>query len=217
MQRLWRSFDWVLLGTTVLLIVFGISMISSATRGTEDLANLWQRQTLLAVSGLALMLVVAAFDYRFYENLHRFLYILAVSLLVLVLAVGEISQGVQRWLGANAIQPSEFAKIVVIIGLARLLSGHEHELKSPRYLLLSLGYVLLPAALIYLQPNLSTALTLLFIWLAVVLMAGVPWLHIGGLAAAGVIASPIIWFTMQDYMRQRILLFIDPEGSPEQY
>jgi rod shape determining protein RodA len=217
MRRQWRSFDWALLGTALLLAIYGVAMISSATRGTQDLADLWQRQALFAVSGLALVLLVAAFDYRFYENLHRLLYVVTIVLLVAVLAVGEITQGVQRWLGTNAIQPSELAKIVIIIGLAKLLAGHDGEMGQLRYLLLSLGYVLLPMVLIYLQPGLSTALMLGFIWLAMVLMAGVRLLHLGTLTAAGALASPLIWLTLRDYMRERILLFINPQGNPDDY
>lgn len=216
-RRLWRSFDWSLLGVTLLLIGYGIAMISSATRGTQDMAGLWQRQTMFAASGLALMLLVAAFDYRFYENLHRPLYILVIILLIVVFAVSEITHGVQRWLGANAIQPSELAKIIVIIGLAKLLADHDNEMGQLRYLLLSLGYVLLPMLLIYLQPDLSTALMLGFIWVAMAIMAGVRLVHLSALTVASALASPLIWLTLQNYMRQRILLFIDPQGNPDDY
>ncbi len=216
-RRLWRSFDWVLMGTAILLIVYGIAMISSATRGTQDLANLWQRQAVLAISGLILMLLVAAFDYRFYETLHRPLYVLVVVFLVVVFAIGEITHGAQRWIGTNAVQPSELAKVIIIIGLAKLLADHDGELHRLRYLALSLGYVLLPMALIYLQPDLGTALTLGFIWLAMTVMAGMRLAHLGALTLAGALASPIVWLTLQDYMRQRILLFINPQGNPDDY
>lgn len=217
MRRLWRSFDWVLLGTALLLVVYGVAMIYSATRGTPDLAGLWRRQALLGVSGLALVLLVAAFDYRFYENLHRVLYLSTLALLLAVLAIGEITQGVQRWLGTNAIQPSELAKIVVIIGLARLLAAHDGQMHQGRYLLLSLVYVLPPMLLIYLQPGLSTALMLGFIWLAMVTMAGIRLLHLGALTLGGIVASPLIWLALRDYMRQRILLFLNPQGNPDDY
>jgi rod shape determining protein RodA len=216
-RRLWRSFDWILLAAVILLIVYGIAMISSATRGTQDLADYWRRQALFAGSGLIILLVVAAFDYRFYENLHRPLYILTIVLLIVVFVVGGITQGVQRWIGARTIQPSELAKIVVIIGLAKLLADRDGEMGQLRHVLLSLGYILIPVILIYLQPDLSTALMLGLIWLAMVLMAGVRVLHLGVLALAGVLASPVVWLTLQDYMRQRILLFIDPQANPDAY
>jgi rod shape determining protein RodA len=216
-RRLWRSFDWILLAAVILLIVYGIAMISSATRGTQDLADYWRRQAVFAGSGLIILLVVAAFDYRFYENLHRPLYILTIVLLIVVFVVGGITQGVQRWIGARAIQPSELAKIVVIIGLAKLLADRDGEMGQLRHVLVSLGYVLIPLILIYLQPDLSTALMLGLIWLAMVLMAGVRVLHLGVLALAGVVASPVVWLTLQDYMRQRILLFVDPQANPDAY
>ncbi len=216
-RRLWRSFDWILLGTVIVLIVYGIAMISSATRGTQDLADYWRRQALFAGSGLIILLLVAVFDYRFYENLHRPLYVLIIALLIIVFVVGEITQGVQRWIGAQAVQPSELTKIVVIIGLAKLLADHDGEMGQLRHLLLSLGYILVPMILIYLQPDLSTSLMLGLIWLAMVLMAGVQVVHLGVLALAGVIASPIVWLTLQDYMRQRVLLFIDPQANPDDY
>ena len=216
-RRLWRSFDWILLAAVILLLVYGIAMISSATRGTQDLADYWRRQALFAGSGLIILLVVAAFDYRFYENLHRPLYILTIVLLIVVFVVGGITQGVQRWIGARTIQPSELAKIVVIIGLAKLLADRDGEMGQLRHVLLSLGYILIPVILIYLQPDLSTALMLGLIWLAMVLMAGVRVLHLGVLALAGVLASPVVWLTLQDYMRQRILLFIDPQANPDAY
>ena len=216
-RRLWRSFDLVLLGTVILIVIYGIAMISSATRGTQDLANLWQRQAMFAGIGLVLMLLVAAFDYRFYETLHRPLYILVVILLLVVFAIGEITHGAQRWIGASGVQPSELAKVIVIIGLAKLLADRDGEMDHLRNLLLSLGYVLLPMALIYLQPDLGTALTIGFIWLAMAIVSGIRLVHLGGLTLAGALASPIVWLTLQDYMRQRILLFIDPQGNPDEY
>jgi len=216
-RRTWRNFDWVLVGVAALIMALGIAMISSATRGAEDLAGLWQRQALYAASGLVIMLVVAAFDYRYYENLHRPLYVLMVVLLVAVLAMGQISQGVQRWIGTNAIQPSELAKVIVIVGLAKLLADHDGQMNRLRNLLLSLGYVLLPMVLIYLQPNLSTALTLGVIWLGMVLMAGARLVHLGLLGALGVIVSPLLWLTLKDYMRGRLLLFINPENNPDNF
>jgi rod shape determining protein RodA len=216
-RRLWRSFDWVLMGTATLLIIYGIAMISSATRGTQELADYWQRQAIFAVSGLALMLLVAAFDYRFYENLHRPLYILTIVLLIVVFVIGEITHGAQRWIGSRGVQPSELAKVVVIIGLAKLLADHDGEMDQFRYLLLSIGYVLLPIGLIYLQPDLGTALTLIFIWLTMAIMAGMRLLHLGALTLAGAVASPVVWLTLQDYMRERILLFVNPQGNPDDY
>jgi len=216
-RRLWRNFDWVLLVAVVLLLIYGVAMISSATQGTQDLAHLWQRQTLFAASGLALLFLVAAFDYRFFETLHRPLYALAVILLLAVFVIGEITHGAQRWIGASAVQPSELAKVIIIIGLAKLLADRDGEMHRLRNLALSLVYVLVPMVLIYLQPDLGTALSLGFIWLAMAVMAGLGLIQLGALAIVGALASPVIWFTLQDYMRRRILLFVNPQGNPDDY
>jgi rod shape determining protein RodA len=216
-RRTWRSFDVVLLAVAILLLIYGVAMVASATRGTPDLASLWQRQAIYAISGLALLFLVAAFDYRFYENLHRPMYIVILVLLVALLVLGEITQGVQRWIGANAIQPSELAKVIIIIGLAKLLADHDGQMGRMRYLLLSFGYVLVPIVLVYLQPNLSTAITIGLIWLAMVLMAGGRLLHLGLLALGAVIVSPLFWLTLKDYMRDRIVLFLNPAGNPDTF
>jgi len=192
-------------------------MVGSATQGAEDLRNLWQRHAINAVSGLVLMLLVAAIDYRFYESLDRLLYILIVASLLVLLALGEVTQGVQRWIGANAIQPSELAKVVVILGLAKLLADRDGQMDRMRNLLVSLGYVLVPMMLIYLQPNLSTAVTIGLIWLMMVLMAGARLLHLAVLALGGIIISPLFWLTLKEYMRDRILLFLNPASNPDTY
>jgi len=207
----------VLLVTVLLLLVYGTAMVGSATQGAEDLRNLWQRHAINAVSGLVLMLLVAAIDYRFYESLDRLLYILIVASLLVLLALGEVTQGVQRWIGANAIQPSELAKVVVILGLAKLLADRDGQMDRMRNLLVSLGYVLVPMMLIYLQPNLSTAVTIGLIWLMMVLMAGARLLHLAVLALGGIIISPLFWLTLKEYMRDRILLFLNPASNPDTY
>lgn len=216
-RRTWRNFDLVLLVTVLLLLIYGTAMISSATQATEDLRHLWQRHAINAISGLALLMLVAALDYRFYESLHRMLYILIIGSLLVLLALGEASQGVQRWIGANAIQPSELAKVVVIIGLAKLLADRDGQMDRMRNLLISLGYVLVPMGLIYLQPNLSTAVTIGLIWCLMVLMAGARLLHLGILGLGGMIVSPLFWLTLKDYMRDRILLFLNPASNPDTY
>jgi rod shape determining protein RodA len=216
-RRTWRNFDWVLLGCVLLIMLFGVAMIGSATRGTEELANLWQRQAIYVLSGLVLFAIVAAFDYRFYENLHRVLYLTMIALLIAVLAIGQISQGVQRWIITNAVQPSELAKVILIIGLAKLLADRDGQMNRMRNLLISLAYALVPMLLIYLQPNLSTALTLGFIWLFMVLAAGARLAHLGLLGLLTLIVSPFIWLSLKGYMRDRLLLFINPESNPDNF
>ena len=214
-RRLWRNFDFVLLGATILLIVLGVAVIYSSTLGTPDLADLPYRQMIYAVLGLGIMFAVAAIDYRFLESFQRPIYVVAVALPAIVFIMGEMTHGAQRWIGSRgSVQPSELTKILVIVVLAKCLADHQEDVGRLRYVFLSIIYVIPPMILIYLQPDLSTAVVLGVIWLVMVLMAGMRLLHLGALGIVGALAAPLVWVTMKDYMRQRILAFILPVQDP---
>ncbi|HID62276.1 MAG TPA: rod shape-determining protein RodA [Anaerolineae bacterium] len=214
-RRLWRNFDFVLLGTTILLIALGVAVIYSSTLGTPDLADLPYRQVIYAVVGLGIMFAVAAIDYRFLESFQKLIYIVTIALPSIVFTIGEITHGAQRWISSRgSVQPSELTKVLVIVILAKHLADHQEDLRRLRYVFLSLLYVIPPMILIYLQPDLSTAVVLAVIWLVMALMAGMRLLHLGVLGISGVLAAPLIWMTMKDYMRQRLLTFIMPMHDP---
>jgi rod shape determining protein RodA len=214
-RRVWRYFDFVLLGAAILLAVYGAAMVYSATRETPSLSEQFPRQIIYSVAGLLVMLAVASFDYRLLENLHKVLYVVALILLGIVFVIGEVTHGAQRWIDLKfyMLQPSELCKIVIIIGLAKILSSQE-KVERLYYLLLSLIYVLVPMLLIYIQPDLGTALTVGVIWLAMALMAGMRLLHLVLLGGAGALAAPFVWVMLQDYMRDRLLLFLNPNSDP---
>jgi len=214
-RRLWRNFDFVLLGATILLIALGVAVIYSATLGSPDLADCPYRQIIYAVVGLGIMFMVAAIDYRFLESFQKPIYVVAVALPAIVFIVGEITHGVKRWIGASgSVQPSELTKVLVIVVLAKYLADHQEDVGRLRYVFLSIIYVILPMILIYLQPDLSTAVILAVIWLVMVLMAGMRLLHLSMLSIVGVLAAPLVWVTMRDYMRQRLITFLLPVHDP---
>jgi len=203
----------------VLLVLYGIIMIYSATYlSGEEGPSLWDtffaRQTIYALAGLGLMFLATIADYRYLENLYRPLYILTILSLVLISVVGRISFGAQRWLGFGRFQPSELAKLFIIIILAKYLSDRGPSIKRFPQLLISLIYVAIPIVLIYLQPDLGTALILGVIWLVMVLMAGARLRHIAILALLGVLGTPLIWLSLEDYMRERIIIFFNPQYDP---
>jgi len=214
-RRLWRNFDFVLLGATILLIALGVTVIYSSTSGTSDLADSPYRQMIYAVLGLGVMFAVAAIDYRFLESFQKPLYIVALALPATVFIIGEVTHGAQRWIGSRgSVQPSELTKILVIVVLAKYLADHQEDMGRLRYVLLSIIYVIPPMIVIYLQPDLSTAVVLAVIWLVMVLMAGTRLLHLSVLGIVGALTTPLVWLTMKDYMRQRILTFILPVQDP---
>lgn len=214
-RRLWHSFDGVLLTTTLLAIALGTAMIYSATRvssslDTSLLDNLVIRQILYALAGLVLMFVIALVDYRFLENFQHPLYLAGVGLLAALVIAGRIAGGAQRWFLEGSIQPSELAKLVVIVTLAKYLADRGNDMRV-HHVLFSAVYVALPMVLIYLQPDLGTALILGAIWLVMAFIGGVKWWQLALLGMGAILALPWAWLQLEDYMRDRILLFLNPD------
>jgi len=206
-----------MLGIVLLLIGYGVVMIYSATQSTVDLQELWRTQLTRAGVGLVAMLVVAIIDYRYYRELYKFLYVGIVILLVVLLVAGELTGGTQRWLAGGALQPAELTKLIIIITLAKIISDHDGEMDRIPYLLQSLAVVAVPMLLVFLQPDMGTSIIIGFIWLAMALAGGMRLFHLGLLSGGVVLASPIIWLAMKDYMRQRIILFLNPTGNPDDF
>lgn len=214
-ERTWIHFDWVLLLASLLLVGYGLVLIYSAIWSTQELSFI-QRQVIFTFMGLAVMLLAAMSDYRFLETLHRPLYILALISLVAVFLVGQTAFGAQRWLDLQflPLQPSELAKVLVIITMAKYLSEEERN-RGLRGIVLSGLVVALPIILIYLQPSLGTAISLGVIWIVMVLIAGARLRYLGLLLLLFLLLIPIAWnYLLADYMKERILVFLNPQEDP---
>lgn len=215
--RRWRSFDFTLLGSTLVLAGFGIAMIYSATMGTAlggwRFDSLPLRQLLYVAVGLVLTIMLAALDYRYLDYVRLPLYLLNVALLALVLFIGKETYGAVRWidLGFFDLQPSEVAKPLLIVTLACFLARREEKIASLGTLLLSLLHLLPVIALVFIQPDLSTAVVLGVIWLGMVWAAGVRPAYLLGLFLLAVPGSVAAWhFLLADYQKARLLLFLNP-------
>jgi rod shape determining protein RodA len=167
--------------------------------------------------GLSVLYLLDCLTLRVTDVFRNLLYVLTVVLLGAVFEIGQVSGGAQSWLGAGAVQPSEMAKIVLIVVLAKFLADHEERMEELGTVLVTLGIVAVPIVLIYLQPDLGTAIVLIAIWMAMMWTAGMRLRHWIILAAGGAAALPLAWFGLQDYMRERLLLFFDPASDPDSY
>jgi rod shape determining protein RodA len=219
--RTWQHFDFVLLAATLAVVAIGIALIYSATlASTPPDEDWWEsffaRQIIYAAVGLGLMLLVAFTDYSIFANVNHFIYALTILSLILVYAIGHVSFGAQRWieLGIFQLQPSELAKVLLIIVLAKFLADRQEDLKRLPYFLLSLLYIAVPMVFIYIQPDLGTAIVLGVSWLAMVLLAGARVRHVVLMALIGLLASPVVWLSLHSYMRERIFIFFDPSRDP---
>jgi rod shape determining protein RodA len=198
-------------GTSLLVALGFLALRSQASDPLTTMAPY------LMGAGLAVLYLLDCLTLRFTDALRNPLYVLVLALLGIVFLIGQVSGGAQRWLGAGTIQPSELSKVLIIIVLAKHLADREDRLDQFGTVLTSLGVVAVPMLLIYLQPDLGTALTYIAIWVAMSWMAGMRFRHLFALIAAGVATLPLIWLNLEDYMQQRLLLFVNPAGDPDSY
>jgi rod shape determining protein RodA len=156
-----------------------------------------------------------------YRSLAYLAYLGAILLLVAVLLFGsgDVEYGARRWirLGLFDLQASEVTKIALILALARFLTDRDGPL-SFRRTIASAFLLLPPLALVYMEPNLGTALLFIFLWFGLIVIAGARPLHIGIIVLVGVLAAPGGWMLMRDYQRARIETFfatvMNPENDP---
>ncbi len=219
MENTWRHFDFIMLGLVVLLVIFGILMIRSATMDAidPDIQNRVPRQITFGVAGLFVIFIMAAIDYRLLGSIHNLIYGVMLMLLGLVAMLGVVGEaGAQRWLTVGIpIQPSELGKVLLVITLAQYLSTRYERIGEVPTLLGSLFYMALPAGLIFIQPDLSTAIVLMVIWFAMVWGAGLRLAHIGMFLLVMALVAPMIWGAMAEYQRGRIIQFINPAADPD--
>src|SRR5262245_47858068 len=177
--RSYRELDWTLLAVTLIICVIGVVQIFSATYATKW-QGAWWKQILWMVVALGLMWIVMSIDYHTLLGQVPLLYVISVSSLVAVLAIGRLVFGSRRWIrifGAS-FQISEFVKLVIILLVARYLSELKGEGISPRDLLKLGGLVAIPTVLVMYQPDLGTALTYLPVLLVGVVLAGIQWRYL---------------------------------------
>jgi rod shape determining protein RodA len=217
MRKALRHFDWLLFACTLALLVYGIAMIySAAPEQGNFMDEFYVRQTIYAFLGLVGMAVLTVIDYRIWETWPRLPYLGGVAILALVAAAGQSAFGAQRLfnLGFLPVQPSELAKILLIVSLAKYLADRESASQRWYHILFSLILVGIPAGLVYLQPSLGTSIVIGVIWIGMLLMWGMRARYLAILAVAGVAALVIFVFTAQDYQKQRLTTFLNPDNDP---
>jgi rod shape determining protein RodA len=218
--------DPMLLFAGIALIAFSIYTLGVAT--SEDVpGNPYYyvlRQSIYAVVGIALMLAVARVDYSRFRELRVGIYTAMIGMIVLVLLLGEATRGSRRWIELPffTFQPSELGKVLLIITLSAFVIDRSRRLSDAQRTVRVLALGLFPAALVFLQPDLGTALVYGVITLAILFVAGVRWTHfaalLGGAAAviaivlviAPAVGTPIL----ADYQQERLTAFLHPSDDP---
>jgi rod shape determining protein RodA len=218
-RRLIEYFDWGLLG--IVLILGGMGLIAlysavSAGVGSEQTVII-TKQLIWYGIGMTTMIVFFTFSYKALEKYADFIYVLCICLLVSVLIFGKFVSGSQRWLilGPISIQPSEIAKLTVVIMLARHYSKFASEKGLTwRELIVPSLITAIPFLLIVKQPDLGTAMMILLIAASMTMFVKIERRTFIAMLTACIISGPMVWFFLKGYQKQRILTFLSPDRDP---
>src|SRR5512138_949063 len=212
-RRLYYHIDWAMLAGIFALCAIGLAQIYSATGG---FTRIYYTQIYGIVFGLFAMAICLSVDYRSLADKSHFIYLGVVALLVYVLFFGAVRGGSRRWidLGPLNLQPSEFAKATLALVLAKFFGESRRGAIMRGDLVIAGAIAAVPLIIIARQPDLGTAVTLLPVLFVVAFVAGMPMRIFGILAIVGLLGAPLAYkFALQDYQRERVQTFLDPEAD----
>ena len=211
-----RSLDPILLVTSLALSAFGILAVYIA--GTDDREGYALNQTLGFVVGLAGAVPLALIDYRKLKGYLPLIYGVTIVMLLAVTVVGASAKGAQRWIdiGPVQVQPSEFAKLLVVVVLAGYFA--EHRLGENTTFLKSLGILSLPGLLVFAQPDLGTALVFAAVFFVMAFVGGAKLYQLGALVVSAVVLAvlSIQLGILEEYQIARLTVFLDPTGITDE-
>ena len=219
MQRYLRNIDWWLVGAVCALVGIGLMLIASATHSyAVARGEAWfvERQGIFFGINVLLVIFCLRFDYRLLQQIAKPLYIFNLVLLLAVMFVGHSALGAQRWIqiGPVTIQPSEFAKAIIIICLAAFLAKRAELYTDFTDYLPAVAYVFVPFVLVMRQPDLGTSLVFAVITLGMLIISGFKMRWLAMLSGAFVVLLPAFWMILKEYQKNRIRVFLDPELDP---
>ncbi|AUW93164.1 rod shape-determining protein RodA [Sulfobacillus sp. hq2] len=223
----WKNIDYLVIAIVLLISGLSLFVIGSATKPLLPAsAQLYyvHRQMIWIGLGLVTMTIVAWYPYERFRQLSPYLYWIAVALLAFVLIKGHSALGAQRWIqiGPFQLQPSEFAKVAVVVAFATHLDK-KPQLKRWRDLVSPGLLLLLPMLLILKQPDLGTALVFVAIAAGMLLMAGASWWKLLIIFPGGLLAVILwiyihyrfhVWIPMHQYQLDRLIIFLNPNKDP---
>lgn len=210
-MRFFREFDWIMLGSAILLSLAGlVSMYSFG--GTSTFAA---HQIIWLFLGIVLFFILNVIDFHFLRRTGVVIaaYGVAVAFLALLFVVGSAFNGARGWFNAGwfAIQPVDIAEFAIIIVLAKYFSRRHIEIAHFRHLIVSGLYALIIFVLVFFQPDFGEALIVACVWMGMVLLSGIPFRRLLLLAGIGAAAVSLLWiFAFHPYQKARIVTFLHP-------
>ena len=228
-KRFWQNLNIYIPIIVLMLSIIGLVVISSAVEINKNPGNMVfiQKQLIALIVGTITIIIIQFYDYSILREYSDLIYIFTVGILALLLLIGAEKSGGKSWISIGSInfQPSEIAKLVVIITLANVMSQMKEKLKNLAGILKSGLYAFIPFILIILQNDLGTALVILFIYLVMLYAAGgnkkIMLLIFGGsfLLIIILLASHFLFETplplIKEYQLNRLIVFVNPDIDPQ--
>ncbi|MGZ4281752.1 MAG: rod shape-determining protein RodA [Gaiellaceae bacterium] len=221
-----RRLDWVLLAAVAALLGYGLWAIAGITKHdiTGDPSYYLVRQSVYAAVGVVGLAIVVLIDPAYYRRYKRAIYIGTTGIMLLVLLGGTVSRHSKRWLdlGPFRFQPSEFGKVLFVLFLAGFLADRAKRLGESRTVLQAIGYAAVPILLVFVQPDVGTAMVYTVALAAVLFVAGVRWTHLAVLGAGAIAFSLLVlWLlpsagvhVLKPYQAARLTHFTHPTQDP---
>lgn len=179
--------------------------------------ELWDKQFVSLILTIPIVIFLRYIDYRLWLKIAPYFYLVSLVLLGATLVISSPIKGAKRWLyiGGFNFQPSELAKLALILELSALISSKKKEWKDLVLFVACLSITLLPFLITALQPDLGTALIFMFIFVCVIFISGLHIKYLLSLAILGLVSIPLAWdFLLKDYQKERILTFLEPTRDP---
>jgi rod shape determining protein RodA len=221
-----RRLDWILLVAVAALVGYGLWAISGITRNdvAGDPSYYVLRQGVYAAAGVVGLVVAILIDPDIYRRFKRLIYGGTAGMMLLVLMAGTVSRHSKRWLdlGFFRFQPSEFGKLLFVLFLAGFLADRAKRLGESRTVLQAIGFAAGPILLVFIQPDVGTAMVYAVALAAVLFVAGTRWTHLAALGSGAlVLILAVLWFlpaagihVLKPYQAARLTHFTNPDDDP---
>ena len=210
-----RGFNYLYLFIVSLIVFIGIGVLYSV--GNGHFSPWASKQSFRFIFSLGVLLIIALTNLRLWMKYAYWIYGVGLALLIGVELLGHIHMGAQRWLnlGVFQLQPSEVMKIALVLALAKYFHGASLEqIRSVKFMIAPVLMMAIPVLLILKQPDLGTAMMLIFMSFGVFFLVGVQLWKFIVLALMGIGSFPIVWSLLHDYQKKRVLTFLNPESDP---
>lgn len=206
-----KHIDWFLLISVVCISLLGLVTMRSFSAENA----FFEKQIIWICVAFGVFLIACMPDYGFLRRtpIIVLLYSIILTLLALIFAFGSIVKGAQQRfsLGAFAVQPSDPAKLILVLLLSKYFARRHIEIAHIRHILVSGAYTFVTFVLVFLQPDFGSGIIIFSIWFGLVLVAGISWKHLATLMVLGVVVFGALWqWGLQPYQQQRILTFLHP-------